>query len=72
MLKSWLITFVVLFLLVVAYKINLFAFFASSGFRIAAFVMVGAALTAAVIVLGNPLKGLAKRTDEDEHDFKQK
>lgn len=72
MLKSWLITFVVLFLLVIAYKINLFGLLASAGFRIAAFVMVSVALATAVVVLGNPLKGLAKRTDEDDHDSKQK
>ncbi len=54
MIKSWLITFLVLALLAIAYFLNIFEWIGSRSATITAAVMLIAALTAAVIILGNP------------------
>lgn len=64
MIKSWLISLLIILFFVLAYKINLFTILSSKSMFILASVVLGMALIAAFIILGNPLKG--KKDDETD------
>ncbi len=54
MIKSWLITFLVLILFAAAFYVDLFGLIASKGAFYTALVLVIIALLAAIKILGNP------------------
>ena len=56
MLKSWLITLIVLFLLAAAYYFRLFDWLAGAQAKWLGFILVIIMLALAFIILGNPLK----------------
>lgn len=66
MMKSWLITVVILLGLVGAYYLNLFQWLASQGALITALILMAVVLTAAFIILGNPF-----RRADDHDDIQQ-
>ncbi len=65
MIKSWLITFLVLILFIAAFYVDLFGILASSGAFYTALGLVIIALVAAVKILGNPFG----RVDDDDDEL---
>lgn len=66
MLKSWLVTILILAALAGAYYLDLFGLLASRGAFITASVLVAAGLLAALKILGNPFRKV-----DDDDDSKQ-
>ncbi len=64
MFKSMLVSLVVVLLFVLAYYVKLFDWLASKGAFVTAIISVAVVLSAAVIILGNPLK----RADDNDKD----
>lgn len=64
MIKSWLISFFIVVMFFIVYKLNLLTWLASSAAFWTALSLVLIALAAAFLILGNPLKGM---DDNDEN-----
>ncbi len=64
MIKSWLITFLLLLLLIAAYRLELFEILASRGMFYTALFLVIITLIAAVKILGNPFGRVDDNDDE--------
>lgn len=65
MIKSWLISFFIVLMFFIVYKLHLLTWLASSAAFWMAVILVLVTLAAAFLILGNPLKGMDGNDDED-------